>query len=294
MSFDNVCKLLAEKYPLDFARWLLPEEPQSVKVLKTELSIEPIRADFVTFLKSENRILHIEFQTLSTSRKPIPLRVIDYYIRLKRLYTECTIIQVVIFLQETEDKNAFINVYQDVSTTHYYQVIRMWEQDPVLFLNNPALLPLAPLTRTNSPQDLLSQVAESVAKIEEIEIKRDIVACTEILAGLRFEKKLISQLLREDIMRESVIYQDILQKGEEKGRKEGEKRGEQRGRELGEQRTIIRQLTRRFGELDSSLVDRIKTLNIENLDNLADALLDFSNINDLVNWLNDNQHEGQN
>ena len=251
MSFDNVCKLLAEKYPLDFARWLLPEEPQSVKVLKTELSIEPIRADFVTFLKSENQILHIEFQTLSTSRKPIPFRVIDYYIRLKRLYTECTIIQVVIFLQETEDKNAFINVYQDVNTTHYYQVIRMWEQDPVLFLNNPALLPLAPLTRTNAPQSLLSQVAESVAKIEEIEIKRDIVACTEILAGLRFEKKLISQLLREDIMRESVIYQDILQKGEEKGRKEGEKLGEQRGRELGEQRTIIRLLNRRFGELDS-------------------------------------------
>jgi len=289
VSFDNVCKLLAEKYPLDFARWLLPEEPQSVKVLKTELSIEPIRADFVTFLKSENQILHIEFQTLSTSRKPIPFRVIDYYIRLKRLYTECTIIQVVIFLQETEDKNAFINVYQDVNTTHYYQVIRMWEQDPVLFLNNPALLPLAPLTRTNAPQDLLSQVAESVAKIEEIEIKRDIVACTEILAGLRFEKKLISQLLREDIMRESVIYQDILQKGEEKGRKEGEKRGEQQG----EQRTIIRQLNRRFGELDSSLVDRIKTLNIEKLDNLADALLDFSNINNLVNWLNDNQDEGQ-
>ena len=91
-------------------------------------------------------------------------------------------------------------------------------------------------------------------------------------------------------MRESVIYQDILQKGEEKGRKEGEKLG----RELGEQRTIIRLLNRRFGELDSSLVDRIKTLNIEKLDNLADALLDFSNINDLVNWLNDNQHEGQN
>jgi predicted transposase YdaD len=157
----------------------------------------------------------------------------------------------------------------------------MWEQNPVLFLNNPALLPLAPLTRTNAPQSLLSQVAESVAKIEEIEIKRDIAACTEILAGLRFEKKLISQLLREDIMRESVIYQDIFQKGEQ--------RGEQRGRELGEKQTIIRLLTRKFGELDSSLVDKIKTLNIEKLDNLADALLDFSNINNLVTWLNDNQ-----
>ncbi len=94
-------------------------------------------------------------------------------------------------------------------------------------------------------------------------------------------------------MRESVIYQDIFQKGEKQGEKLGEQRGrelgEQRGRELGEQRTIIRQLNRRFGELDSSLVDKIKTLNIEKLDNLADALLDFSNINDLVTWLNDNQ-----
>ena len=82
-------------------------------------------------------------------------------------------------------------------------------------------------------------------------------------------------------MQESVIYQDIFQKGEKQGNK------------LGEQRTIIRLLNRRFGELDSSLVDRITTLNIEKLDNLADALLDFSNINNLVNWLNDNQDEGQ-
>ncbi|MBC1218633.1 hypothetical protein GNF10_25260 [Nostoc sp. UCD121] len=42
---------------------LLPDEPQKIKVLKTELSIEPIRADSVTFLQTENRILHLEFQT---------------------------------------------------------------------------------------------------------------------------------------------------------------------------------------------------------------------------------------
>ncbi len=63
VSFDNLCKLLAEKYPLDFAGWLLTEEPQTVKVLKTELSIEPIRAGFVNFLQGENRILHLEVQT---------------------------------------------------------------------------------------------------------------------------------------------------------------------------------------------------------------------------------------
>ncbi|AFZ11158.1 hypothetical protein Cri9333_0158 [Crinalium epipsammum PCC 9333] len=59
MSFDNICKILAEKYTRAFARWLLTEEPQNIKVLRTELSLEPIRADFVTFLQTENRILHI-------------------------------------------------------------------------------------------------------------------------------------------------------------------------------------------------------------------------------------------
>ena len=78
-------------------------------------------------------------------------------------------------------------------------------------------------------------------------------------------------------MQESVIYQDILQKGE------------QRGEQKGEQRTIIRLLNRRFGEIDSSLIDKIRMLTIEQLDNLADALLDFADIADLVTWLN--QHE---
>ncbi|MFM6531795.1 MAG: hypothetical protein ACKPIB_26510, partial [Dolichospermum sp.] len=102
MSFDNVCKLLAEKYPFDFAKWLLPQEPKTIKVLKTELSIEPIRADFVTFLQTENRILHIEFQTKPQSKPPIPFRELDYSVRLIRTY-QVPVTQVVIFLQETDD-----------------------------------------------------------------------------------------------------------------------------------------------------------------------------------------------
>ncbi len=72
MSFDNVCKVLAEKYPADFVQWLIGEESSNVQVLKTELSLEPIRADSVTFLQTSNRILHIEFQTLTQSNPGIP------------------------------------------------------------------------------------------------------------------------------------------------------------------------------------------------------------------------------
>ena len=286
MSFDNVCKLLAEKYPFDFAKWLLPQAPKTIKVLKTELSIEPIRADFVTFLQTENRILHIEFQTNPQSKPPIPFRELDYSVRLIRTY-QVPVTQVVIFLQETNDPIVFTEEYVNETTRHRYRVIRMWEQDSDLFLNNLALLPLAPLTQTNSPQSLLSQIANNVAKIADRETKQNIAAYTEILAGLRFEKDFIRQLLSEDIMQESVIYQDILQKGE----RIGEQRGEQRGELKGELKFCLFLLNQRFGEIDSLIVEKVKGLPVEQLENLGAALFNISEVADLVTWLNQQDHQ---
>jgi predicted transposase YdaD len=154
----------------------------------------------------------------------------------------------------------------------------MWEEEPELFLHNLALLPLAPLTRTNSPQSLLSQIANNVAKIADRETKQDIAAYTEILAGLRFEKDFIRQLLSEDIMQESVIYQDILQKGEGKGeQKEAVK-------------FCLMLLNQRFGQLDSEILERVKVLSVEQLENLGAALFNISEIADLVTWLNQEDH----
>ena len=271
MSFDNVCKLLAEKYPEDFVRWLTASESTNVKVLKTELSIEPIRADSITFIQTENQILHIEFQTLTQSNPVIPFRTLDYSVRLKRQY-KCPVVQVVIFLQQTGDEIAFTEQYVDDTTVHRYRAIRMWEQDSGFFLNNLALLPLAPLCQTDSPQTLLSQIASVVAKISDRETRKNTAAYTEILAGLRFEKSLIRQLLSEDIMQDSVIYQDILQKGEQKEAF----------------RFLNRQLNRRFGEIDSSIVERIRVLSTEQLEALGEEFLSFSNISDLVTWLEQN------
>lgn len=118
MSFDNVCKLLAEKYLADFVRWLTIDDSSNIQILKTELSIEPIRADSVIFIQTSNQILHIEFQTLTLSKPGIPFRMLDYSVRLKRQY-KCPIVQVVIFLQETNDPIARMHEYVDETTTHH-------------------------------------------------------------------------------------------------------------------------------------------------------------------------------
>ncbi len=276
MTYDNACKYLAEQYPTDFVRWLLSVEAQNIQVLKTELTLEPIRADSVSFLQTANQILHIEFQTLPDSTPSIPFRMLDYSVRLKREY-DCDVEQVIIFLKQTNSEKAYIQEYQDRTTSHRYRVIRLWEENPEPFLSNPALLPLATLTQSDSPAALLEQVAQQVARIESTNERRNISACTEIIAGLRFEENLINQLFREDIMQESVIYQKIIQQGRREGRQEG--------RQEGELTLILRLLTRRFGTVDPQLLEQIRSLSIEQLESLAEALLDFSTVTDLVTWL---------
>lgn len=97
MAYDNLCKYLAETYAANFVRWLLDINPTNVRVLKTEIIPEPIRSDALILLRTDNQILHLEFQTLPYSEPPLPYRMLKY------------------------------------------------------------LLPLAPLTRSNNPSDLLEQ-----------------------------------------------------------------------------------------------------------------------------------------
>jgi predicted transposase YdaD len=161
MSFDNLCKLLSEKYPARFAAWILGSSPASVKVLKTELSIEPIRAD----LESE---------------PPLPLRMLDYWIRPHRLY-RLPITQPVVLLLAPSEGTGIETVFALEPTRHEYRVIRLWEEDA-------ALLPLASLAATSVPEQLLTQVAEQVGKIESTQQRQQVSAYTQLLAGLRFEK----------------------------------------------------------------------------------------------------------
>ncbi|MBD1832757.1 DUF4351 domain-containing protein [Cyanobacteria bacterium FACHB-472] len=78
-------------------------------------------------------------------------------------------------------------------------------------------------------------------------------------------------------MRESVIYQDIIQKGRKEGKQEEALR------------MVMRSLTRLCGTLDSNLQRRIETLSVTQLEDLNEALLDFADATDLEDWLQEHQ-----
>jgi predicted transposase/invertase (TIGR01784 family) len=280
MSFDNCCKLLAEKYPQEFASWLLGQPIQNVEILKTELSIEPIRADSVILLKTQTQILHIEFQVLLDSEPPLPLRFLDYWVRLYRLH-RIPITQILVLLRPPAKGTIIETAFRFGKTYHEYSVVKLWEQDPALFLNNPALLPLAPLTATQNPETLLSQTAIEVSKIESETRRKEVSAYVQLMAGLRFKKNLIYQIFQESIMRESVIYQDILQKGEQEGRQ----KGRQEGRQEEALNFLLRLINHRFSSISPETEAQIRSLPLTQIETLGEAFLDFTQPAELDIWL---------
>ncbi|MFM6480130.1 MAG: DUF4351 domain-containing protein, partial [Microcystis panniformis] len=53
-----------------------------------------------------------------------------------------------------------------------------------------------------------------------------------------------------------------------------------------EKTLILRQLKRKLGEINPSLETNIMELSIDDVEVLAEALFDFSTVEDLINWLN--------
>lgn len=74
-------------------------------------------------------------------------------------------------------------------------------------------------------------------------------------------------------MRESVIYQDIIQKGLQQGKQEGELA------------VVLRLLNRRIGTVEPEVQERLRQLSTTQLEDLAEALLDFTSATDLADWL---------
>ncbi len=229
---DNICKFLAENFSADFASWLLGEAIALTKIEPSELSVEPIRADSVIFLESTEIILHLEFQT--EPNKNIPFRMADYRLRLHRKFPDRQVHQVVIYLSPSQSNLVYETTFNLGELSHRFNVIRLWEQPTEIFQQYQGLLPFATLSKTCDRVETLRQVAKQIENIADKQLQSSVAASTAIISGIALDREIIQRLLRSDIMKESVIYQDILSEGMAEGKAEGLAEGEARGKAKGE------------------------------------------------------------
>ncbi|MDJ0844146.1 Rpn family recombination-promoting nuclease/putative transposase [Crocosphaera sp.] len=114
-------------------------------------------------------------------------------------------------------------------------------------------------TQQKTPKSLNQGIIELITTIIAYKFEQLSKKEVEEMLGITFE--------------ETRVYREIKQEGIEEGREEGEKS------------LILRQLTKRMGELSPEVRQSVENLSIEQLENLGEALLDFTNMADLNNWL---------
>lgn len=87
---------------------------------------------------------------------------------------------------------------------------------------------------------------------------------------------------------EKEVTMELMTMGMEKGITMGMEKGLEKGIQQGQANLVILMLTRRFGTLDAQTTGHIRELMVPQLEELAVALLDFTQIDDLYAWLDRN------
>ncbi len=212
----------------------------------------------------------------------------DYRLRVYRRFPEKQMRQVVVYLKPSQSAFVYQNTFEIPGTRHEFEVVRLWEQPPELFLSAPGLLPLAVLARSEERTELLQQVAREIQRLRDRRTQSNLTASAAILAGLLLETELIQQIFRREIMQESVVFREIweeaLQEGRQAGLQEGHQAGLQEGRREEGVAMVLRLLHRRIGEIPPEISSQIAALPLAQIEALGEALLDFTSLADLQTW----------
>ena len=121
------------------------------------------------------------------------------------------------------------------------------------------------LTKSNQETSSLSSqvIIEMITTIMMYKFEKLTLREVEVMLGISLER--------------SRAYREIKQEGREEGREEGLQQATLN--------LVIRLLTKRFGELSAEIRGSISALPLPVMENLSEALLDFTSLNDLQNWL---------
>jgi predicted transposase YdaD len=145
-------------------------------------------------------------------------------------------------------------------------VINLWEVDAALVFEQSlnTLLPFVPILKNGRETAVIQQALTQLRQDEQL---IELESLLGFFASFVLSTEVVRQIMRWDmvVLQESPWYQQILREGE---------------RSL-----ILKQLIRRVGNLSPEITAQLQILSIEQLEPLGEALLDFSQPEDLVTWL---------
>ena len=136
------------------------------------------------------------------------------------------------------------------------------------------------------PEQEVSESAQAILSNSdtsaEFRLRLDLVEAILIneFPQLSVEEVRLMLNLKEADVTQTRFYQEVFQIGQQDG--------QQIGRQEGEVEILLRLLNRRCRQLPIAQQEQIKSLPITDIENLAEALLDFKGMDDLEIWLREN------
>lgn len=263
--WDSNLKRLVGGDPVAFVTWLLPGAIfVSELSQRLDRSIEPDIL-YEVVLDDKKVLLHLEFQRYNDAN--MANRVLEYNVYASCKF-DCTVVSYVIYLKQEGnivEPPLIRQLPNGQQVLRFdYKNVKLWEipTDELRDSGLVGLLPLLSLTKEGRRSEV---VDEAIITIQESEIgegqKANLLSITLTLAALAFDTKEERSWLRrrfqmyQDILRDSEIYQMIMQEGEEKGREEEHQR-----RLQDQRRAILRIVQAKFPDLARIAIDLTNTI----------------------------------
>jgi len=247
--WDNIMKRLVRGYAKQFTRWLV-SEAVFVRAHDIELKNQHLLADALleVILHGEPALLHIEFQSYDDPE--MEMRLLEYNVLASRQNGHWPVYSYVIYLRKAREVaiSPLVRTFPDGEEVHrfFFRVIKLWEVPAELLLQTgwTGVLPLVTLTDGGKRPEVVKEMIDRLALAEEY----DLLAISQVIGGLVFKKGPELEWFRkrfsmfQDILRESWVYQEIIEQGRE----------EERQRRIQEHRTILmRFIQLNFPELEA-------------------------------------------
>ncbi len=310
INHDRLFKELLSTFFPEFVALFLPDvatylEPNSLIFLNQEIFTdvtagERYEADLVVQGRFQNQdslfIIHLEHQ--SYSEADFNQRMFRYFARLHEKYA-LPIYPVVIFSFDAPHRPEPTSYTIDFPGWRVlefnYRVIQLNRLNWRDFVNQPN--PIASALMSKMQMDiqerptvklvslqLLSSLGLNPAQLQLISGFIDIYLKLNTAEQASFDRELarIEPVQQEGVME---IVTSWMETGIQQGLQQGLQQGRQQGRQQEAVSMIFRQLNRRCGLLTSQLQEQIQKLSVEQLEVLGEELLDFSSVDDLVMWL---------
>jgi len=290
-KYDKTMKTIFSDMTEDLVKLITGNEIKKKEELNLEFTrVEKRQSDMV--IKSEmdgkDTAIHIEFQTSNDPK--MPYRMLRYSLEILEKHN-LPVYQLVLYMgKENLRMNNNLNYFFDVNNmlNYKYNIVDIGELKFSDIVGNEAyglyaLLPI--IDRENREREKETYLERCVKAIKnspiDIEEKREIAFRAELLAGLTFEKQLIGRIFMEVIsmlrIEDSVIYQDIIEKGK--------KEGIEKGKGQGKVEIVIRLLKRKFKALPSSYEEKLSEVKEDTIDKIAEDIFDIEDIKDLDKYL---------